>query len=135
MEGLTEAVDRLRRSWSPQGVGLRVVRITLLFLAPASLTSHAATPDLFDGRWQLGDLHSVATDLQPNAANAGQEERLFGGDALLVSYAFQSRKWYANARYNRTDHAVRTGFDFSRKVGNNRSSFELGRSWIGHGGD
>jgi hypothetical protein len=100
-----------------------------------SMTSHAASSDLFDGRWQLGDLGYVVSDLQPTVANTFQAKDLSGGDTFLVRYAFQSRKWYANAKYSRMDDAVRTGAEFSRQTGNNRSEFELGRSWSGHGND
>jgi len=89
----------------------------------------------FDGRWQLGDQHSMVTELKPTAGDAGHEERVFGGDSLFVRYAFQSRLWHANARYSRIDDTVRAGNEFSRKIGKNRSEFELGRSWKGSGND
>jgi len=114
---------------------MMLVRVAILLLAAVSLTSHAATLDLLDSRWQLGDLDFVVTELQPTAADASQAESLFGGDALFVGYAYQSRKWYANARHSRIDDAIRTGTEFSRQIGHDRSEFELGRSWIGHGDD
>jgi hypothetical protein len=77
----------------------------------------------------------VVTELQPTAADTGQAERRFGGDTLFLGYAYQSRKWYANARHSRIDDAIRTGTEFSRQVGRDRSEFELGRSWTGHGSD
>ncbi len=111
------------------------IRVAILLLLTLSLTAHATAPDVFDGRWQLGDQHSVVTELQATAANPSPAERLFGGDALSVHYAFQSRKWYANARYKRIADTFRAGTELSRQIGNDRTEFALGRSWQGHGGD
>ncbi len=77
----------------------------------------------------------MLTQLQPTTASAGHAERLFGGDKLFLRYNLQTRKWYANARYSRIDDSIRTGAEFNRQIGNDRSEFEVGRSWIGHGGD
>jgi hypothetical protein len=108
-------------------------RITFLLLAPLSWTSHAAMTEPFDGRWQLGDQHSVFTELKPTAGDAAQKEHVFGGDALFVRYGFQARKWHANAKYSRVDDTIRAGTETIRKIGENRSEFELGRSWNGNG--
>jgi hypothetical protein len=77
----------------------------------------------------------MLTELKPTAEDTGRDDRVFGGDALFVRYAFQSRKWHANARYSRTDDTIRAGTELSRKLGKNRSEFELGRSWKGNGND
>jgi hypothetical protein len=110
-----------------------IARVTMLLLALVSLTSHAAMTESFDGRWQLGDQHLMVTELTPSAGNSDQEERVFGGDALVVQYAFQSHKWHANARYSRDDDTIRAGTELSRTIGKNRSELELGRSWSGSG--
>lgn len=111
-----------------------ILRAAILLSVTLSMTAHATGPDVFDGRWQLGNQHSVVTELQ-GGAKASQAGRLAGGDALFLKYAFKSRKWYANARYGRVDDTVRTGLELNRQVGSGRSEFELGRSWNGHGGD
>jgi len=110
-----------------------VVRVSIQLLMIVSWTSHAAMTEPFDGRWQLGDQHSVVTELQPTAGKAGYVERLFGGNSFSVQYLFRSHQWYADARYSRTDDVFRAGYKSGRKIGNNGSEFAVGRSWSGSG--
>lgn len=103
------------------------------------LNQSPASPQYFDGRWQLGDAHQLVADLQGTAdrqsladlTSAGQKERKFGGDALSVQWAFKSGKWYAQARFNRTEDTVRAGSDFNTEIGNRHTQVMVGRSWNG----
>lgn len=100
--------------------------LTVLSLAaPAVASGIWGTDDLdvFDGSWNLGEQHSLVTELM------GQGE----SDALFVRYAFASDKWYAIANYGKTDDAIQTGSEFSLKPGNQQTEVAFGRSWNSHG--
>lgn len=121
------------------------VAFTLLFALSATAPAYASglwgsdDLDVFDGKWTLGDGHSLVTELQGKGDESTasrshfQQEQRFGGDALSVRYAFAAGKWYAKANYGRTDDAIRAGPDFARQVGEDRTEVVVGRHWNGSG--
>ncbi|MCG8370025.1 MAG: hypothetical protein MJA32_05870 [Proteobacteria bacterium] len=105
----------------------------LSLLAPAV----AWAAEVLGGRWEFGDRHALVTELlgrglDSTPRNEGRERRV-GGDVLTLRWAFESDKWFARAHYDRVGDAVRTGTEFARQVGSDRSTVVVGRQWNGHG--
>ncbi len=113
------------------------MKFQTLFFALMSTASTAGAADDFDGRWRLGDVHSLVTELHGNAlrprdidvAAYTEKERKVGGGALSVRYDFNAGRWFANAHYGRTEDTIRTGTEFARQPGNENAVVALGRSW------
>ncbi len=91
--------------------------------------------DVFDGRWKLPEHHTLVTELlgQGRQPHMGRKEPRFGGDALLVRYAFAAGDWFAKAHYGHMDDTIRAGKEFNREVGTQHTELVIGRSWGGSG--
>lgn len=125
--------------------------VAILLQAGLCAWAHAAPLDFppvaaksgFDGRWQLGGRSVLSAELQGPAAKyretalAGlnRSERQLGGSALHLRYSLDLGKWYARARYGRTDDTIRTGSGFAHQVGSDRTEVVLGRAWNGGSND
>ena len=115
-----------------------VLLAALAWTAPAFASGTWGSDDLavFDGRWDLPENHSLVTELQGQGRQPlrrDRKERRFGGDALLVRYAFEAGDWFARAHYGHTDDTIRAGREFTREVGTQHTEVVVGRSWGGDG--
>jgi hypothetical protein len=118
-------------------------RATIVLLAALAWTAPAFASgswggddlDVFDGRWKLPENHLLVTELHGEGQQPlrrDRKERRFGGDALLVRYAFEAGDWFAKARYGHTDDTIRAGKEFTREIGTQHTQLVIGRSWGGH---
>lgn len=124
-----------------------LIRVAILLQALLWASAHSAGPDVppasgasvLDGRWHLGDRSLLVAEFEGPAAsyaetalaNLDRNERRFGGDALRIRYSLDLGKWYAKARYGRTDDTIRTGSEFDQVLGSDRTEVIVGRSFSG----
>lgn len=97
-----------------------LIRVAILLQALLWASAHSAGPDV-----------PPASDAETALAKLDRNERRFGGDALRIRYSLDLGKWYAKARYGRTDDTIRTGSEFDQVLGSDRTEVIVGRSFSG----
>ncbi|MGB5739311.1 MAG: DUF5916 domain-containing protein, partial [Woeseia sp.] len=92
-----------------------------------------------DGRWKISDQHSVQGQYlrseteYPAAVAADYEQPLgsFDGDALGLTYDYNSRDWFAYARHSEFDPNYRSDAGFVTRVDYEQQVLGLGHIWHG----
>lgn len=93
----------------------------------------------FDGRWRINDHHEVSGQVLHSeteypfdvALEFDQPIDKFGGDAVLVSYQYNSRNWNGKIAYQKIGDYFRADSGFMRRGGMQEQRVSLGRRWFG----
>ncbi|NQV87299.1 MAG: carbohydrate binding family 9 domain-containing protein, partial [Woeseiaceae bacterium] len=93
----------------------------------------------FDARWKINEQHTLSAQYLESkteypvetAMEFQQPNGAFDGTATQADYEFDSRHWFANARYSAQSEGFRVDSGFKNRVGDEQFFANGGRVWYG----